>query len=358
LLKLAAQGRVRIILDNASLHKSKKGKKAFEDIFQSKFAQQAADKKALVRGKFGRFSHSKVLIQKLTDKPVKVLTGSTNFSTNGVYINANHVLIFNDPTVAQLYEDVFNASFGLKLMSGFSKTAISKDPHPFPKNGIPEMTIRISPHQAAVAKQELASIADRVTHATSDMLFAVMNDTTGSGALLKAIKGAHARTDVFTYGIVDKSKSVTLYKPHEKTGVRVAGSPGAYVLPPPFKEEDKTPGITVHHKFVVVDFKTDNAVVYCGSSNLAEGGEKANGDNLLEIHDKDIATVFAIEAMRLIDHFHWRDKVAGSQKKSKSPKQPKDPLTLSDDTVAAKVWYGPYYDDADLRCLERKLLIS
>jgi len=213
------------------------------------------------------------------------------------------------------------------------------------------MTIRFSPHTPAAAKKEINGITKRVKGATSDMLFAVMNDTTGSGALLKAIRNAHARTDIFTYGIVDKSKDITLYKPNRKNGVRVAGAGISSILPPPFKEENKIPGISIHHKFVVVDFKTDNAVVYCGSSNLAELAEQENGDNLLEIRDKDIVTVFAIEAMRLIDHFHWRNK-KGDAKKNK------EPLTLSDNSDPAKIWYKEYYNPDDLRCLERTLLIS
>ena len=352
-LALAKEGRARIILDNASLHtgKDKKGNKAFEDVFESVFKAEAQNLKDLVRGKFGRFSHSKVLIQKLNNTPVKVLTGSTNFSTNGLYINANHVMILADPDVAQLYEDVFAASFGTDKMASFKNTSLAKDGHVFSKAGLPDMTIRFSPHTAAVAKDEIKVITKRVKGAISDMLFAVMNDTTGSGTLLKAIREAHARTDVFTYGIVDKSKDVTLYKPNRKNGVRVAGAGIANVLPPPFKEEDKIPGVSVHHKFVVVDFKTDNAVVYCGSSNLAELAEQQNGDNLLEIRDGDVVTAFAIEAMRLIDHFHWRNR-KGDAKKNK------EPLNLYDNSDPARIWHKKYYDPNDLRCLERTLLIS
>ena len=50
----------------------------------------------------------------------------------------------------------------------------------------------------------------------------------------------------------------------------------------------------------------DSARVYCGSSNLALGGETQNGDNLLCIKDTDVATVFAIEAFRLTDHYNYR----------------------------------------------------
>jgi hypothetical protein len=40
-----------------------------------------------------------------------------------------------------------------------------------------------------------------------------------------------------------------------------------------------------------------NPVVFCGSSNLSSGGESCNGDNLLAIYDRDIATAYAVEAI-------------------------------------------------------------
>ena len=60
--------------------------------------------------------------------------------------------------------------------------------------------------------------------------------------------------------------------------------------------------------------------MYCGSSNLALGGEKSNGDNLLEIHDDDVATAFAIEALGLIDHYDFLDRFANA-KAAKTAKQ-------------------------------------
>ena len=71
-------------------------------------------------------------------------------------------------------------------------------------------------------------------------------------------------------------------------------------------------GHQIHHKFVICDFNGDNPVVFCGSSNLASGGEQANGDNLLEIHDPDVAAAFAIEALALVDHFQFLDGVSAA----------------------------------------------
>ncbi|RFS18772.1 hypothetical protein DVR12_26605 [Chitinophaga silvatica] len=343
LLALASEGRVRIILDNASLHtgKDRKGNVQFEDKFAKLFSKQAKNAGDLVRGRFKRFSHSKVFIQKRNGIAEKVLAGSTNFSTNGLYINANHVIIFENKKIAATYDEVFENSFGTDKMKTFAKSDTATQAYDFSKEkNIPAITIRFSPHNKAFAEDEINEIAQKVIDAKSDVLFAVMNDTTGSGELLKQIREAHKRTDIFTYGIVDSSKDVTLYKPGKLNGVRVAGKGIGSKLPPPFKEENKTPGISVHHKFVVVDFKGKNPVVYCGSSNLAQLAESENGDNLIEIRDKDVVTAFAIEAMRLIDHYHFRNRV-----------QKEDSIYLQ-----TTEWYKPHYDPQDLRNLQRKLL--
>ena len=62
----------------------------------------------------------------------------------------------------------------------------------------------------------------------------------------------------------------------------------------------------MHHKFVVTDFSLPTAKVFTGSSNLAPSGESGNGDHLLMIEDPKIATAYAIEALRVFDHLHFR----------------------------------------------------
>ena len=105
-------------------------------------------------------------------------------------------------------------------------------------------------------------------------------------------------------------------------------------------------GSSIHHKFVVVDFKGPNPVVYCGSSNLAFTPEQKNGDNLIEIRDRDAVTVFAIEAIRLVDHFAFRDR-----------KQNPDEIDLHHGEEDPP-WPDSYYDPEDLHSVERQLLIA
>jgi phosphatidylserine/phosphatidylglycerophosphate/cardiolipin synthase-like enzyme len=307
----------------------------------------------IFRGHFGSQAHSKVFIQRRNNansKAEKVLTGSTNFTINGLYINANHTLTFNNPDVAQVYADAFDASFGVQEMKAFKNSDMAYTDFEVGLPGLPEMTLRFSPHPKEYVDYLFSLVEKRILEAESDVLFAIMMDESNSD-ILSAVRTQVESDQIFTAGITDVRKGMQLYKPGRKTGIRLSGLNIATKLPKPFKDIINVPGLghVIHHKFIVVDFKGANPVVYCGSSNLAYNPEQANGDNLLEIRDKDVVTAFAIEAIRLVDHFAWLNKLIAEN-------ATEDELFLRDDSEAAK-WYAKYYDEDDLRYLERTLLM-
>jgi len=306
-LQLAKEGRVRIILDNAKLHHDGTGN-LVEDQFEVEFKKVAKAGSGIKRGHYGRFAHNKVIVVMKGKAAQKVLTGSTNFSVTGMYVNSNHVIVFNDRAVAQSYCDVFEASWNGNVSEDFSATSLAGKTFPFKSSTVPQMEINFSPHSSAFAQAELQKMADRVLAEKRSVLFAVMDVADGSGTLLPALQKIHASGNVFSFGISDSPKeNLTLYKPGVSTGIMVSGKIGG-ALPPPFdKEKSIGIGHQIHHKFIVCNFNGSDAVVYCGSSNLSEGGEEQNGDNLIAIHDTDIATVFAIEAIALVDHFNFRN---------------------------------------------------
>jgi phosphatidylserine/phosphatidylglycerophosphate/cardiolipin synthase-like enzyme len=123
-LALAKQGRIRVILDNAALHHNTKTQKP-EDQFETLFIKAAKAPAAIMRGHFGRYAHDKVLlVSKVTGKarvPRKALTGSTNFSITGLYVNSNHILVFDDPKVAATYAKVFDDAWSSKATMAFAK---------------------------------------------------------------------------------------------------------------------------------------------------------------------------------------------------------------------------------------------
>ena len=363
-LQLAKQGRMRMILDDATLHHDTKKPKP-EDAFQKLFDKAAKGNAELKRGKFGRFAHDKVFIVSNSKGATKVLTGSTNFSVTGLYVNSNHVIVFDDPKVAKTYAEIFELAWNTDVKApAFAKSDDAKEIFSFSSNGVPKTEITFSPHQKPEAEKNLDNIVTRMDQEkktkNGSILFAVMGLDKGTGPVLPALKDLHKDDKIFTYGISDTPGGIFLYSPRKKTGTLVSGKPTATRLPPPF---DQVPGVglghQVHHKFIVCGFNGKNPLVYGGSSNLALAGEQVNGDNLIAIHDPDIATVFALEALALVDHFDFLDR--SSTKAKKAPEKVKQAsrqqqavdagwfLSTSDD------WVQKYYDPNDLRFVDRTL---
>ncbi|HEX4347511.1 MAG TPA: hypothetical protein VHZ73_08055, partial [Vicinamibacterales bacterium] len=195
----------------------------------------------------------------------------------------------------------------------------------------------------------------------------VMQLTGSNSPVCDTLNTLHDDEAVFSYGISDAPDGTHLYAPGKKTGVLVTGKPGKTTLPPPFDAVKIPPGHEIHDKFVVCGLNGADPVVYCGSSNLASGGEAANGDNLLEIHDPDVATAFAIEAFLLVDHYNFLDRMANPKKPktapAKTPRVSAQPQSKPQAAVHSGMflqtnaaWSLRYYDDNDLHSVERKLL--
>jgi phosphatidylserine/phosphatidylglycerophosphate/cardiolipin synthase-like enzyme len=300
---------------------------------------------------------------------VKVLTGSTNFSVTGIYVNANHVIVFNDPKVAAKYSEVFEQVWTDEAKRNtFQKSELATNQFPFSSKATPRTEITFAPHPKDFAATILTDLTARIAKegkkgkTTGSVLFAVMALNTGTGPVLPALEELHKDQSIFSFGISDSPKGIFLYTPGKKEGVLVTGRPTSTQLPPPF---DQVPGVgighQVHHKFIVCGFNGADPVVYCGSSNLASGGEESNGDNLLAIHDGDVATAFAIEALALVDHFNFLDRFA------KAPKAPKNartnPPAATQQAAASAGWFlsttdkwvAPYYDSNDLHFMDRQI---
>jgi PLD-like domain len=334
LLTLAQQGRVRVILDNSKEHTSQPGKPTPEDQFADRFQQQKKAPSDILRGCFDRFSHDKVFVVLRNGSAIEVLAGSTNFSLTGLYVNANHVLVFEDADVAGRYDAVFEKSWqalsgitkwpSKPAASAFSGTDLATQTYESQASFVPKMQINFSPHSAADASKVLGGMADRIqqeTHsAKGNVIFAVMQIARTSGPVCETLGDLHATQSVYSYGISDAPKGIFLYSPGSPSGVQVTGKPSQVTLPPPFDQVPSLPGHEIHDKFVVCGLNGNDPVVYCGSSNLALLGEEQNGDNLIAIHDADVAMAFAIEALGLIDHYNWLDRWAKPKTASKAKK--------------------------------------
>ena len=330
--------RLRAVLDNAPLHT---GPTSLEVQTHTRLVASAGAAN-IRQGHFKRFAHDKIMIQRKNGKAVKVLTGSANFSVRGLYVQANNVMVFDDPDVAGLYDQVFESVFN--DMSGFVKTPLAGKWFDFPKQpGVPPFSVSFAPHPTGGVS--LDKVVSAINGAKSSILFAVM-ELGGSGGVLSALEALHLSGKVFSYGMTQAEAGFKVYKP---------GQPGLLVpfaaldkhVPPPFQQEwSGGMGQVIHDKFVVIDFNDANPIVFTGSSNLAEGGEMSNGDNLLAISDPVVASAFAVEAIRLVDHYHFR---ANMEQATDA-----EPLALATAT-ATPPWYASSYDPTDIMCAQREL---
>jgi phosphatidylserine/phosphatidylglycerophosphate/cardiolipin synthase-like enzyme len=349
--------RLRMFADNAPLHDDVK---ALEPKVWDRIRASAGDDHVKT-GHFNRFAHDKILIQSRDGKPVKVLTGSANFSVRGLYVQANNVLVFDDPDVAGLYSKVFaevwadsGASGRNGLTRRFTSSTLAKQWFSdIRKSVLPPFEIAFSPH--ADAALSLDKVATAIENAKSSVLFAVM-ELGGKGPVLAKLQSLSGDRRIFSYGITqnlsgrkgeETTDGVTVQAPGRgKGGVLVPFAFLSKNVPAPFNQEvSGGMGQVIHNKFVVVDFNGSSPAVFTGSSNLAQGGEQQNGDNLLAIYDRSIATLYAVEAVRLVDHFDFRAALHNAKSK---------PLRLK---TKDEKWWAPYFDSGNEKFTERRLFV-
>jgi phosphatidylserine/phosphatidylglycerophosphate/cardiolipin synthase-like enzyme len=107
---------------------------------------------------------------------------------------------------------------------------------------------------------------------------------------------------------------------------------------------------------VITDFSLPTARVFTGSSNLAPSGESGNGDHLLMIEDPKIATAYAIEALRVFDHLHFRSTLpettgmtAAANKAALTLRKPR--------AISGKAaWFEAYYVVGSQKMRDRHLV--
>ena len=292
--------RLRIVIDNSGDH----GKTTSAETGAAKILQDAGA--TVVRHHFDGLQHNKVVIVRRGGQPERVLCGSTNFSFRGLYIQANNMMVFSAPEVVELFSSMF--ALALQGPRVLENDPLSKVWHAV--SGPDGSTVRVcfSPHPNA-SGLSLSPVAGAIEQATSSVFYssAFLNQDT-RGPVRQAIDRLVSKP-LFSYGVVNLDGNLNLKKPDGSLGVVDFAYLSAHA-PSPFSEEwSGQQGINIHHKFVVTDFNLPTAKVFAGSSNLSMSGEENNGDQLIQISDARVATSYAIEALRMFDHLHFRTQM-------------------------------------------------
>jgi hypothetical protein len=303
--RLKALGnRLKIIIDDSPSH-------ADAESAESKAAERlsaTAGAGNVRREHLRNLQHNKTIV---VDGPKfhAVVCGSTNFSWRGFYVQNNNAVILRTKPAVKQFLAAFDAYWNHADAAGFSATPPANR-SPLAVTGI-DGDIAFSPHSSQNAV--LADIAKDIETTGSSLLYSLAFLYQTPGAIQDAILKVQKNPKRFVYGISDRRVG--------GLDVQVPGASPAPVrpaelgknVPEPFKSEPKAltgparnMGNRMHHKFVVIDFDKPSARVYLGSYNFSKGADTDNGENLLLIRDRRIAVAYAIEALRIFDHYHFR----------------------------------------------------
>lgn len=247
------------------------------------------------------------------DTVKSALCGSTNFTWRGQFVQNNNVVSVSGASAIKPFLTAFDQYWDNAISTAATWRSL----------GLKGINARItfSPHSADNAA--LAAIGADIAKARSSVFYslAFLNQT--SGPVTDAIHTVTEAPGIFVYGIADKP--VGGFNISLPDGKIAPVSPAALSdhLPEPFKSEPTGGfGTRMHHKFVVIDFDKPTARVYTGSYNFSTAADLKNGENLLVIKDRRIATSYMVEALSIFDHYHFRVLQAKAKTKALSLKLP------------------------------------
>lgn len=329
------------------IYHAKKGDKQTTKNEASASALPVADKYGRITNAI--FHHKFIILSKLTGAsktPQAVLCGSTNFTLNGVYAQANNVVITSDPIIMAKYQAQFDFLFQEPAHNPAATSVQDSE------QNILDPALRwqvgFSPR---AGKVDLTFFASIIQSANQDVLFATAFGI--DPIVLNALVG-QPHDSVLRFGVQDKPTK-------EVTGVhadRTANFTAASALPvglDGWLDEHRMPGqkgnILIHDKIIVVDFTSDSPTVIDGSHNYSGAASKSNDENYLIIRNNpDFADCFGIEVLRLYDHYRFRFVTKeGTTIKNKRRVLTQTPIYLD----STDNWTNDYYDPTKLKYADR-----
>ncbi len=271
-------------------------------------------------------SHNKFIILMYKGKPVSVLTGSTNFSTGGIFGHSNVLHVVNEAAIAQQYLDYWNELLNdpdKKTLRPILDAMCTVPPSPLTKAIPPKGTTTIfSPRSQTDALIFYQSLSARA----KDGLF--MTFAFGMNPLFQTVyqtSSAPVRFTLMEKAVLpqkDKVKQAAAEKAilDLRKMVENRFAIGG-VVPHDVLEhwaDEKLTGLNVnvkylHTKYMLVDPLSDDPIVVTGSANFSNDSCTTNDENMLIIRGNTrIADIYLGEFMRLYKHFAFRDWLNGA----------------------------------------------
>jgi len=336
--------RLRVFLDDSHSHVHHPDKTDPPEVGAKEALIRSAGTDNVRTGNFSALAHDKIFILTRGDGTQKVLSGSANFAVRGLYAQSNSVFVFSGGPPAEYYAAVFEAAW--KTTTGFGSSDLAKTWFELAGEGLPPASVSFAPH--ADPGVSLNRVAAAIDGAKGSVLFAIMDIGNATGPVMERIKKLGEREGLYAFGTTENlTGDLKVTTPTDPDSPFIPSDYLHSKVPEPFRAEySGGGGISIHHKLVVCDFNGEHPVAYAGSSNLAQGGESKNGDNLVEFTDPVVVSSYAVEAIKLIDHYRFRAV------QNRATKQ--EPLRLK---KRSEQWASDYYDPDSPRHVERELFV-
>jgi phosphatidylserine/phosphatidylglycerophosphate/cardiolipin synthase-like enzyme len=205
----------------------------------------------------------------------EIWTGSMNYSDNDAHKNNNNLIRIRSKELAEDYTIEFEEMF---LEDRFGSDKGSNTPHPLVSIEGTAIEVFFSPTDHAGPRlQEL------LTEAKESIYFLAFSFT--SDNLGKAI-AQRAKAGVKVAGVMEasqvESNTGTEWQRFQSAGLDV--------------RQDGNPK-NMHDKVIIIDGK----IVVTGSYNFSANAERSNDENLLVIHDADLAKLYLAEFQKVYD---------------------------------------------------------
>jgi PLD-like domain len=233
--------------------------------------------------------------------PQAVLCGSTNFTENGVYRQANVVHVVQRADTAQAYLNLFEGLFRGDDLGATRRYVNKSNPIDLSK----PLFAGFSPRTGLV---DLKAFVQLVQSAQRDVLFCTAFDLYDD--LEQAFLGT-PHDPILRYGLQNTRSQITGCHAD-----RTADFTATAMLPKGLEGflKESTKGqkgnILIHTKLVIVDFTSDAPIVLSGSHNFSANASQGNDENFLLLRGNiDVADCYGCELMRLYDHYRFRFKL-------------------------------------------------
>jgi phosphatidylserine/phosphatidylglycerophosphate/cardiolipin synthase-like enzyme len=297
-----------------------------ENVFARKTSALMHDKFVVLRRKAGAA---------LT--PRRVLCGSTNWTHNGVYRQANVVHMSDNSAICASYQAMFDKLAETSADSGGTRKWITAN-NPIPAGGA--LFAGFSPR---AGMGDLAAFVQFINKSARDLMFSTAFDL--HKTILDALLGKK-NDRILRLGVQNSASTITGTH-RDRTAHFTATALLNTGLEGWIKETTaKQKGtIRVHTKAIVTDFTSDAPSILSGSHNLSSNASGSNDENYLMIRgNTDLADIYGCEIMRIYDHYRFRYNF----KTQKGDNKARPPMLTPDDS-----WSAGYFKKGSQKELDR-----